>query len=90
MHYRMAGANIDQAIQVISNCQYLMSLAAKAHSQLEAQKYFSALKTLDQLQRLHLPRFHEYAFAKHLANQIPHMVCTMSQKERVWAGLCFL
>lgn len=71
--------NLANSLNVLSNCQYLMSLATKAQRQIDARKYLSALKTLDQLKRVHLPRFSEYAFARHLELQIPEMISKVKE-----------
>jgi len=60
-------------LDTLHGCQYVLGLASKAVQQLELRKYFSALKTLDQLQRVHLPRFHAYEFCRQLGEEIPRM-----------------
>lgn len=74
MKWRNVRKNLNGSIELLRNCQYLMSLVAKAKQQVDDQKYFLALKTLDQLQRLHLPKFADHGFAQHLEKQIPLMI----------------
>lgn len=71
--------NLNNALHILSNCQYLMSLATKAQRQIDSRKFLSALKTLDQLKRVHLPRFSEYEFSKHLEMQIPEMITRVKE-----------
>lgn len=80
LEYRTICTNIDAALDLMSKCSYVLNLAIKAQDQIDNSKYLVALKvalpvlaeccaqwcaqTIDQLQRIHLPRFPNYAFAK--------------------------
>jgi hypothetical protein len=60
-------------------CQYVFTLVAKAMQQIENKKFFSALRNMDQLRRLHLPRFQDFEFSRHIEDQLPVMVVRIQQ-----------
>jgi exocyst complex component 6 len=74
MQYRYVRRNLEEGITVSTHVLDVVTLANKAQQQIIAQKYFPALKTIDQVQRIHMPRIAEHAFAKTLENSIRHMI----------------
>ena len=63
--HRRIRYQLNSAKQIVSSCASLIALARKAKAQIHHAKYFSALKTLNQLQRI----LHVAATNFHKANQ---------------------
>jgi hypothetical protein len=82
MEHRSTRRNINHTIDLVKGCMYIINLAGKAMDQIESRKYFSALKTLDQLQRLYLPRYANYDFAAYVAARIPLMTLRVKDSVR--------
>jgi exocyst complex component 6 len=74
MEGRYMRKNISETLEALRAVQYVVSLATKAREHIAQRKFFSALKILDALQRVHLPRFADYDFVRHLEQQIPLMI----------------
>jgi hypothetical protein len=55
-------------------CIYVLNLLIKANEQIQHKKYFSALKSIDSLQRHHLPRFAHLSFVKNVREQVPKLL----------------
>jgi hypothetical protein len=79
IHYRTLSYHVAQALNLLGNCQYIINLATRAMDQINAGKYFSALRTLDSLQRNQLQKYSEFEFVKHLESQIPVMLFSIRQ-----------
>lgn len=79
MEFRRLRQNLAEALALVSSCQYIMQLAAKAMEQIAVGKYFSALRTLEQLQRNQLAEFREFEFVEFLEQQIPIMLFAIRQ-----------
>jgi hypothetical protein len=77
--YRNISANIEHLINLIGNCKYIDNLVNRAVEQISQGKYFSALRTLDSLQRNQLPKFKEYEFAKKIEEKIPMILFSIRQ-----------
>jgi len=70
VEYRNIAENIHLAVQVIDLCKHVSSLSTKVHEQIQDKKYFSALKTLDSLEKS-VRTVHKFSFAQYLEKQIP-------------------
>ncbi|RUP11994.1 exocyst complex subunit Sec15-like-domain-containing protein [Jimgerdemannia flammicorona] len=68
-----AKQNIDQAIETLQTSLLVLELANKVDTHMKNQKYYSALKTLDELQSQHLRHVMQFEFATYLSNSIPVM-----------------
>ncbi|KAF0984828.1 hypothetical protein FDP41_000727 [Naegleria fowleri] len=68
--YHNIADNIQSAMQVVDLCKHVSTLASKVHTQIQEQKYFSALKTLDNLEKS-VRTVHLFSFAQYLEKQIP-------------------
>lgn len=74
VRHRFIRRNINQTLATMNNCQYVISLAVKANEQITTGKYFSALKTIEQLQNTHLPRLEGYQLGDYLKLHIPSLM----------------
>eukprot|EP01080_Neovahlkampfia_damariscottae_P009940 gene9940-2261_t len=64
--------NIQSAITVVEKCQIIASLATKTNKQFEEEKYYPALKTLDQLEE-NLKNINKYEFTTYFDQYIAIM-----------------
>ncbi|CAG8491482.1 5716_t:CDS:10, partial [Ambispora leptoticha] len=65
--------NIDEAVETLQTCLYVLDLANRANSLIEEKKYYSALRTIEELQTVHLRKVSQYEFARHMQESIPVM-----------------
>ncbi|CAG8459120.1 4894_t:CDS:10 [Paraglomus occultum] len=63
--------NIDDAIETLQKCLHILDLSNRANNLIEEKKYYSALRTLEELQTVHLRNVIQYEFAKHMQESIP-------------------
>ncbi|KAG2383087.1 hypothetical protein C9374_004424 [Naegleria lovaniensis] len=68
--YHNIADNIQSAVQMVDLCKHVSTLASKVYTQIQEQKYFSALKTLDNLEKS-VRTVHLFSFAQYLEKQIP-------------------
>lgn len=68
---KRVGQNLDETIDTFQSCLRVLDLMTKIHSQITAAKYYSALKSLDELQHNHLKPLHNLPFANHLLSTLP-------------------
>ncbi|CAG8434342.1 1359_t:CDS:10 [Diversispora eburnea] len=65
--------NIDEAVETLQSCLHILDMAIRVDNLVEERKYYSALRTLEELQTVHLRKFIQYEFAKHMQESIPVM-----------------
>ncbi|PKC06061.1 exocyst complex subunit Sec15-like protein [Rhizophagus irregularis] len=65
--------NIDEAVETLQLCLHVLDMANRVNHLVEERKYYSALRTLEELQTVHLRKAIQYEFAKHLQESIPVM-----------------
>ncbi|KAL1933631.1 hypothetical protein VTP01DRAFT_7721, partial [Rhizomucor pusillus] len=70
---RRVQRNVEDAIEALQKSLAVLELANKAGHLMEEKKYYSALKTFDNLQNEHLQEIPSFSFVKHLNNGIPVM-----------------
>lgn len=63
----------ESAIEHLTACLPVLEMYAKLESQMAEEKYYPALKTLEQLEQSHLPRVSKYRFAQAMCVKIPRM-----------------
>jgi hypothetical protein len=54
-------------MEVVQDCQYLLTLVAKVNEHISKRQFYPALKASEQLQKVHLPRVSEYSFVQYLS-----------------------
>jgi len=67
---RTVGENIEGAMELMETCRYVSSLAAKSNRQIQDGKFYGALVTLDELEKL-IRSVHEFEFAQFMERLIP-------------------
>ncbi|CAG8470214.1 2035_t:CDS:2, partial [Scutellospora calospora] len=70
---RKTQKNIDEAVETLQLCLHVLDMANRVNYLVEERKYYSALRTLEELQTVHLRKVIQYEFAKHMHESIPVM-----------------
>ncbi|XP_045516226.1 exocyst complex component 6 [Pieris brassicae] len=70
---RRVELNIASTIEKMELCLPLLTTYSKLKSQVEAKRYYPALKTLEQLEHVLLPRVGPYAWCSHISSDIPKL-----------------
>ncbi|ORZ09939.1 exocyst complex subunit Sec15-like-domain-containing protein [Absidia repens] len=71
MEARRVQQNVDDAISALQSSLVVLDLANKADHQLEQHKYYSTLKTLNDLKYQQVQSISQYSFAKALSQSVP-------------------
>ncbi|KAK9468960.1 exocyst complex subunit Sec15-like-domain-containing protein [Lipomyces arxii] len=66
-----ARKNVDEVTSALNRCLGVLNLTNKIHEMIEQKKYFSALKSLDDLQKNHLQEVDQFQFAQLIRNSVP-------------------
>lgn len=70
---RQVESNIAAAIDNLSLCLPVLTTYAKLQKQMKEKRYYPALKTLEQLEHLYLPRVSNYRFSHQMKENIPKL-----------------
>lgn len=70
VHARQIERNIANAIEGLSNCLPVLECYSKLLRQIKEKRYFPALKSLEQLEKDHLPKVDNYRFAAQMKEGI--------------------
>ncbi|XP_067003140.1 exocyst complex component 6B isoform X3 [Anabrus simplex] len=70
---RKVESNIASAIEHLSLCLPVLTTYAKLQRQMKEKRYYPALKTLEQLEHLYLPRVANYRFSHQMKENIPKL-----------------
>ncbi|RKP23970.1 exocyst complex subunit Sec15-like-domain-containing protein [Syncephalis pseudoplumigaleata] len=65
--------NLQLGIDQLQRCLHVLKLANKVRIQLEHRNYYTGLRTLEELEDVHLRKVAKYEFAKHMEKWIPLM-----------------
>ncbi|KAI8099004.1 exocyst complex subunit Sec15-like-domain-containing protein [Halteromyces radiatus] len=71
MEARRVQQNVDDAISALQSSLIVLEMANKVDHQLEQHKYYSTLKTLNDLKYQQLQSISQYSFSKALAQSVP-------------------
>nr|CAG4643743.1 EOG090X01NK [Lepidurus arcticus] len=64
-------ANIGASIDSLKGCLPVLNMYSKLQQQMQDKRYYPALKTLEQLEHVQLPRIAKYRFSQHMKDNIP-------------------
>lgn len=64
---------IEESSMVLSLCIQVLEITNKTHELIGQKKYFSALKLIDELTSIHLPKVESFSFAIKIYDSIPHL-----------------
>ena len=85
---RRVGQNIDETIDSLQACLRVLDLAAKIGQLIETKKYYSALRSLDNLEHSQLKNVIHLPFASHMLHTLPatrHHIRTEVMKDmKTW------
>ncbi|XP_063231867.1 exocyst complex component 6B isoform X2 [Bacillus rossius redtenbacheri] len=70
---RQVESNIAGTIENLSLCLPVLTTYAKLQRQMKEKRYYPALKTLEQLEHLYLPRVANYRFSHQMKENIPKL-----------------
>ncbi|KAN0062930.1 Rab GTPase-binding exocyst subunit S15 [Thecaphora frezii] len=76
---RRVGQNVDEAIETIQACLRVLDMAYRIDSLIQSKKYYSALRSLEELETIHLKAVLHHEFAKHMMESIPQMRAQVRQ-----------
>ncbi|XP_071792572.1 exocyst complex component 6B-like isoform X2 [Asterias amurensis] len=65
--------NIVATVEHLQLCLPVLQMYCKLNEQMEAKRYYTALKTLEQLEHTQLPRVTRYRFCENMAKNIPKL-----------------
>ena len=65
--------NVDDATEVLETSLNVLNIANGIDGLIESRKYYSALRSLDDLENIHLRSVMQFEFAKHMMESIPAM-----------------
>ncbi|KAG0316648.1 hypothetical protein BGZ97_006549 [Linnemannia gamsii] len=63
--------NIATATETLKTCIHFLDLANRVNVQVEARKYYSALRIVDEIQVVHLRSVIQFEFARHMQDCVP-------------------
>lgn len=66
-------AKINETLLVLTLCIQVLENTNKIHEMIKQNKYFSAMKLIDELTNIHLPQVEKFSFALKIYDSIPHL-----------------
>ncbi|XP_027200998.2 exocyst complex component Sec15 isoform X2 [Dermatophagoides pteronyssinus] len=78
--YRRVLCNTKTAIEYLQECLPMLDTFSKLDQQMNEKKYYSALKTLEQFERLYMPKFKKYRFAQTMFLRVPKIRETIKKE----------
>lgn len=71
---------VNDTIVVLNLCNQVLEIANKIHDWINQNKYFSALKLIDELKSIHLVKVKDFSFSVKIHDSIPHLT-SMIERE---------
>ena len=66
--------NVDTAIEAVTACLRVLDLTNNIHEMIRTKQKFAALKSLDDLQKVHLKEVSDYGFAQLINKSVPALM----------------
>lgn len=79
-------SKINETSNVLNLCIQVLEITNKIHELIKQNKYFSALKLIDELTNIHLPKVENYSFAVKIYDSVPLLTKTI--KDESFDNLC--
>lgn len=79
-------SKINETQTVLNLCIQVLEITNKTHEWIKQHKYFSALKLIDELTSIHLPKVKDFSFSVKIYDSIPHL--TSMIKEDSFGNTC--
>ncbi|XP_016415075.1 exocyst complex component 6-like [Sinocyclocheilus rhinocerous] len=70
---RIQQRNMATTVEKLQLCIPVLEMYSKLKEQLESKRYYSALKTMEQLQNIYIPRVSQYRFCQIMAETLPKL-----------------
>jgi len=67
------GQNVDEAIETLQACLRVLDISNRVDSLIESKKYYTALRSLEELESIHLKPILHHEFARLMLESIPQM-----------------
>lgn len=84
--YKETERKINDTIMVLNLCIQVLEITNKIHDWIKQNKYFSALKLIEELTSIHLNKVKDFSFSVKIRDSIPHL--TNMIKEESFDNLC--
>lgn len=78
--FKEVSSKIGETNTVLNLCLQVLEITNKSHDLIKQHKYFSALKLIDELLNLHLPKVSNFSFAKKIYDSIPLLTKTIQDE----------
>lgn len=79
-------SKINETTVVLNLCIQVLEITNRIHELIKQNKYFSALKLIEELNNIHLPKVENFSFAKKIYDSIPLLRRTI--KDDSFENLC--
>lgn len=77
---------INETSVVLNLCIQVLEITNKIHELIKQRHYFSALKLIDELTSIHLPKVSNFSFSVKIYDSIPHLTAMI--KNEAFENLC--
>ncbi|XP_061764703.1 exocyst complex component 6 isoform X7 [Nerophis ophidion] len=68
---RIQQRNMTTTVEKLQLCIPVLEMYSKLKEQLESRRYYAALKTMEQLEKVYIPRVSQYRFCQIMAENLP-------------------
>ncbi|XP_061611699.1 exocyst complex component 6 isoform X2 [Phyllopteryx taeniolatus] len=65
--------NMATTVEKLQLCIPVLQMYSKLKEQLESKRYYAALKTMEQLEKIYIPRVSQYRFCQIMAENLPRL-----------------
>ncbi|XP_046888013.1 exocyst complex component 6 isoform X2 [Hypomesus transpacificus] len=70
---RIQQRNMATTVEKLQLCIPVLEMYSKLKEQLESKRYYAALKTMEQLENIYIPRVSQYRFCQIMAENLPRL-----------------
>ncbi|XP_044192914.1 exocyst complex component 6 isoform X3 [Thunnus albacares] len=70
---RIQQRNMATTVEKLQLCIPVLEMYSKLKEQLESKRYYAALKTMEQLEKVYIPRVSQYRFCQIMAENLPRL-----------------
>ncbi|XP_028990175.1 exocyst complex component 6 isoform X2 [Betta splendens] len=70
---RIQQRNMTTTVEKLQLCIPVLEMYSKLKEQLESKRYYAALKTMEQLEKVYIPRVSQYRFCQIMAENLPRL-----------------
>nr|XP_034994020.1 exocyst complex component 6 isoform X2 [Zootoca vivipara] len=73
IHCRLQQRNITTVVEKLQLCLPVLEMYSKLKEQMNVKRYYSALKTMEQLEHIYFPRVSQYRFCQIMIENLPKL-----------------